>query len=121
MASNKVRVAVVGGGNVAQVAHLPAYKQHPDVELVALVEENAVKRKRLAQQYGFKSAYYDLTQMLKNEDVDAVDICTPNYLHAPMVIAALRSGRHARWSRALAGTTKAGFSSWATCCTPSRS
>ena len=31
--------------------------------------------------------------MLKKADVDAVDICTPNYLHAPMAIAALRSGR----------------------------
>jgi predicted dehydrogenase len=102
MARKKVRVAVVGGGNVAQVAHLPAYKQHPDVELVALVEENAVKRRRLAVQYGFKSDYYDLTKMLKNEEIDAVDICTPNYLHAPMAIAALRAGCHVLCEKPLA-------------------
>ncbi len=40
--------------------------------------------------------------MLEREDVDAVDICTPNYLHAPMAIAALRSGRHVLCEKPLA-------------------
>jgi predicted dehydrogenase len=94
MTDKKIRIAVVGGGNVAQVAHLPAYKSHPDVELVALVEEDPVKRRNLLNQYPFESAYDDLTKMLKNEEVDGVDICTPNFLHAPMAIAALRAGCH---------------------------
>lgn len=94
MTEKKIRVAVIGAGNVAQLAHLPAYKSHPDVELVALVEEDLVKARKVAQQFGVAKVYEDFTQMLAKEQVDAVDICTPNYLHAPMAITALRSGRH---------------------------
>ena len=103
MPSKKVKVAVVGTGNVAQIAHLPAYKNNPDVEIVALVDEDPVKARRLKEQYGAKRSYDDLTKMLKREqELDAVDICTPNYLHAPMGIAALRSGLHVLCEKPLA-------------------
>jgi predicted dehydrogenase len=75
------------------VAHIPAYRANPEVELTAIVDYDAVKAKRIKEQFGFKAAYDDVNEMLKKSDVDAVDICTPNYLHAPMAIAALRSGR----------------------------
>ena len=94
MADKKTRIAVIGAGNVAQIAHLPAYKSRSDVELVAIVEDDPVKARKVASQYGVPAVYDDFTRMLKQEDVDAVDICTPNYLHAPMAITALRSGRH---------------------------
>ena len=102
MAEKKVRIAIVGGGNVAQLAHLPAYKSHPDVELAALVEDDPLKRRWLGDQYGFDNTYDDMTKMLQDEDVDAVDICTPNYLHAPMTIAALRAGKHVLCEKPLA-------------------
>jgi len=87
---------------VAQIAHLPAYKKHPDAELVALVDEDPVKSSMLQKKYGIGRIYEDFTRMLDKEDVDAVDICTPNYLHAPMAIAALRSGRHVLCEKPLA-------------------
>jgi len=102
MAQKKVRIAVVGAGHVAQVAHLPAYKSHPDVELVALVEENTAKRRKLHEQYGFARSYEDLTRMLDAEEIDALDICTPNFLHAPMAIAGLRAGCHVLCEKPLA-------------------
>jgi predicted dehydrogenase len=91
--AEKTRIAIVGAGHVAQVAHIPAYRANPDVELVAVVDEDPVKARRIKEQAGFKVWYEDFAEMLKKADVDAVDICTPNYLHAPMAIAALRSGR----------------------------
>src|SRR5512139_2587868 len=93
MSARKTRIAIAGAGHVAQVAHIPAYRANPDVELVAIVDYDAVKARRIKEQFGFKEAYDDFNEMLKKSDVDAVDICTPNYLHAPMAIAALRSGR----------------------------
>lgn len=89
----KTRIAVVGAGHVAQVAHMPAYRSNPDVELVAVVDYDPVKAKRIKAQFGFQEWYEDFNTMLRKSEVDAVDICTPNYLHAPMAIAALRSGR----------------------------
>jgi predicted dehydrogenase len=91
--ATKTRIAVVGAGHVAQVAHMPAYRANPDVELVAVVDEDPVKAKRIKAQFDFKEWYEDFNTMLRKSEVDAVDICTPNYLHAPMAIAALRSGR----------------------------
>jgi len=89
----RTRIAVVGAGHVAQVAHIPAYRANPDVELVAIVDEDPVKAKRIKEQFGFREWYEDFNTMLRKSEVDAVDICTPNYLHAPMAIASLRSGR----------------------------
>jgi predicted dehydrogenase len=106
MVEKKVKVAVVGAGNVAQIAHLPAYRNHPRAELTALVEEDPVKAKRVADQFDVSHVYDDFTRMLKKEDIDAVDICTPNYLHAPMAITALRSGRHVLCEKPLARNAK---------------
>jgi predicted dehydrogenase len=102
MAEKEVRLAVVGGGHVAQIAHIPAYQNHPNVKLVAIVDEDPVIGERLMERYGFERFYEDITDMLNKEDVSAVDICTPNYLHAPMAIAALRSGRHVLCEKPLA-------------------
>ena len=89
MAAEKTRIAVVGAGHVAQVAHIPAYRANPEAELVAIVDYDPVKAKRIKAQFGFRESYDDFNTMLRKSDVHAVDICTPNYLHAPMAIAAL--------------------------------
>ncbi len=102
MGQNKVRIAVVGAGRIAQVAHMPALRQNPNVELVAVVDEDPVKARSTKEQFGFESYYEDFAQMLTDAEVDAVDICTPNYLHAPMAIAALRSGRDVLCEKPLA-------------------
>jgi len=102
MTNKEVRVAVVGGGHVSQIAHMPAYRSNKNVRLVAIVDDDQRKGERLRDQFGFRKYYEDFTEMLDKEDVDAVDICTPNYLHAPMAIAALRSGRHVICEKPLA-------------------
>jgi predicted dehydrogenase len=106
MANKKVRIGLVGAGHVAQIAHIPAYKKNLDVELVAVVDDDPIKAQRICEQFGFNEWYEDITEMLKKSDVDAVDICTPNYLHAPMAIAALRSGRHVLCEKPLARNTE---------------
>jgi predicted dehydrogenase len=105
MADKKTRIAVVGAGHVAQVAHIPAYRQNKDVELVAVVDDDPVKARRIQKQFGFQKSYEDFTEFLKYDDVDAIDICTPNYLHAPMAIAALRSGHDVLCEKPLARST----------------
>lgn len=102
MTNKEVRVAVVGGGHVSQIAHIPAYRSNKNVKLVAIVDEDQRKGERLRDQFGFRKYYEDFTLMLEKEDIDAVDICSPNYLHAPMAIAALRSGRHVMCEKPLA-------------------
>ena len=56
------------------------------MELVAFADPVKERAEEMATQYGGK-AYTDYQELLKNEKLDAVSVCTPNYLHAPMSIA----------------------------------
>lgn len=102
MAKKTLKVALVGVGAAAQVNHLPALKKLPEVELVALCDRDAEKAARVAQKFGVPHAYSRFEDLLADETIDAVDITTPNYLHAPMAVAALESGKHVLCERPLA-------------------
>ena len=89
----KLRVAVIGCGSIAKNRHLGEYQNNPAVEIVAvcdIIEERAVK---IAVQYE-AIAYTSFEELLEAEEIDAVSVCLPNYLHAPVSIAALNAGCH---------------------------
>lgn len=90
----KVRMAVIGTGQIAQSAHIPNLKAHPDVELVALCDAVKERAQRVAQSYGIEHAYDDYRKLLGREDIDAICIALPTNLHAEVTIAALNSGKH---------------------------
>lgn len=89
----KLKVAVVGCGSIAQYRHLPEYKMNKDVELVAVCDINEERVNKVASEYGVK-AYTSYEELLASGTVDAVSVCTPNYLHAPISVVALNSGVH---------------------------
>ncbi|MEI4527725.1 Gfo/Idh/MocA family oxidoreductase [Priestia megaterium] len=89
----KVKIGVIGCGSIAQHRHLPEYKMNEQVELVAVCDINTERANSVAQQYGVK-AYTNYEELLASGTVEAVSVCTPNYLHAPISVAALNSGVH---------------------------
>lgn len=89
----KVKIGVIGCGSIAQHRHLPEYKMTEQVELVAVCDINTERANSVAQQYGVK-AYTNYEELLASGTVEAVSVCTPNYLHAPISVAALNSGVH---------------------------
>jgi hypothetical protein len=90
-----VRVAVVGGGLVAQAEHLPYLAQFRDrFELAALVEPSEAVREALAARYGIPATYADYNGLLDAGGVDALVICSPAGTHAEVVLAALDAGLH---------------------------
>ncbi|MBE2976743.1 Gfo/Idh/MocA family protein [Priestia megaterium] len=89
----KVKIGVIGCGSIAQHRHLPEYKMNEQVELVAVCDINTERANSVAQQYGVK-AYTNYEELLASSTVEAVSVCTPNYLHAPISVAALNSGVH---------------------------
>lgn len=96
MAANgqPVRIALVGAGEIAEVAHLPAWAAAKGAEVTVLVDPNQERAQRLASKFGIPQCATDLDELLGLGTVDAVDICTPPHLHAPMVLAALNAGLH---------------------------
>ncbi|WP_160723829.1 Gfo/Idh/MocA family protein [Bacillus sp. USDA818B3_A] len=89
----KIRVGVIGCGSIAKYRHLPEYQVNPNVELTAVCDINQERAIETAEKYGVLF-YTDYKELLKSGKVDAVSVCTPNYLHAPITIDALEAGLH---------------------------
>lgn len=100
---SKIRVAVVGCGSISKYRHVPEYAGNPNVELVAFVDPVIERAERFADQHGGK-AYADFETMLAEVKPQAVSVCTPNYLHAPMSIAAANAGAHVLVEKPMAVT-----------------
>lgn len=102
MARKTLRIGLVGVGAAAQISHIPALLKTEGVELVALCDRDPEKAARVAQKFQIAHAVSRIDDMLADDSIDAVDICTPNYLHAPMAVAALEAGKHVLCERPLA-------------------
>ena len=88
-----LRVAVIGVGWAGE-RHLEAYEAHPDVELVGLAGLEEDMRQALAAQYGIERHVAAWEDLLELDGIDAVSVCVPTFLHAPIAIAALERGIH---------------------------
>lgn len=104
---SKLRVAVIGCGSIAKNRHLIEYSQNPNVELVAVCDIVEERVNQTAEQYN-ATAYTNYEDILKLEDVDAVSVCLPNYLHAPVSIAALNAGKHVLCEKPMATSREEG-------------
>src|SRR5659263_512446 len=88
MKNGKVRVGIIGAGNIAQNQHIPAYLKQKDVELVGICDINEERAKEVAAKYNMKYAMKDYKDLLSLDEIDAVSICTWNNAHAEIAIPA---------------------------------
>jgi len=88
---SKLKFAVVGYGNIGK-RHVHHILAHPEAELVAIcdVHEKIIEEQALQS----IKRYTNIEQMLQEIDANVINVCTPNYLHHPHTIAALKAGFH---------------------------
>jgi predicted dehydrogenase len=98
----RLKVGIVGGGAIAQVAHLPVLKKVRSVEVQAICDTDLPKARALADRFGIKDAHDDIEEMLRYEELDAVVICSPNHLHESHILAALSADKHVLVEKPLA-------------------
>jgi predicted dehydrogenase len=103
MAKKKIGVAVIGSGKIATVRHAPEYAANPNVEIVAFVDIVPERAEKLAKKYGGK-ALAKWEDAIELKGVDAVSVCVPNYMHAPITIGALKAGKHVLCEKPMATT-----------------
>ena len=87
-----MKIAFAGTGYINKI-HAQA-AQNLGLELAAVVNHKADSMAEFGKRFGIKRQYEDLNAMLKDGDVDALVVSTPNYLHAPQTITALNAGAH---------------------------
>jgi predicted dehydrogenase len=90
-----IRLGVVGGGLITQVAHLPALRGLDRLfAVVALAEPDPQVRDALGRRHGIDATYPGHAAMLERAELDAVLVCSPNGTHARIVLDALGAGLH---------------------------
>ncbi|RDE04797.1 Gfo/Idh/MocA family protein [Sphingomonas aracearum] len=103
----KVRYAVVAGGQISQQAFMPGIARTDNSQLAALVTGDPVKADELAGQYKIKAwSYEDFGTLLGSGEIDAVYIATPNFRHVEHAVQALEAGIHVLLEKPMASSVE---------------
>jgi predicted dehydrogenase len=103
-AGERLRLGIIGGGAITQVAHLPVLKKLKAIEVQAICDIDAPKARALAERFGIKDSMDDIEDLLGYSELDAVVICSPNHLHEAHILAALSANLHVLVEKPLAMT-----------------
>jgi predicted dehydrogenase len=94
MTAGKIRVAVVGTGRWAQVAHIPGWLRDPRAEVVALADTDEAVLATAASQFSVPETTTDYRDLLSRPDIDVIDVVTGNQPHFQISWDALSAGKH---------------------------
>ena len=100
----RVRVGVLGAGQISQAAHFESCAKANNADLYAICDVARDLCERMAITHGAAKTYFDYAQMLSDPDVDAVIIATSDAFHVPATKLALEAGKHVLCEKPL-GTT----------------
>lgn len=108
---NVIRIGLIGYGFMGRT-HSNAYNRlgnfFPELKyrpvLKAVCARNRERVQAFADQWGYESVETDWRKLIARDDIDAVDICTPNNMHAEIAIAAAKAGKMVLCEKPLART-----------------
>jgi predicted dehydrogenase len=98
----KIRVGIIGVGQIGK-RHVETYDKIEGAEIVAIADINEAEAKRVAELHHVPNIYTDFRELLKRDDIEAVDVCLHNNFHSPITIAALEAGKHVFCEKPMAG------------------
>ena len=89
------RIGIIGLGNIAMGKHIPQLQKIADCKITAICDTNERKLKSIGDRLNIPEEYRftDYNDLINCPEVDAVEVCTPNYLHVPMAVAAVKAGK----------------------------
>lgn len=99
-----VRVGLVGAGFIARI-HADGYRRlgPTAAELHAVCASRPERSAAFAEEFGVGHAVANLDMILNDPEVDLVDLCVPNHLHAPFAVRAAEAGKHVAVEKPLTG------------------
>lgn len=91
---NKVRWGLIGCGDISRRRVAPALRELENSEFVAVSRAQAELAESFAKEFGARKWFADWRELLADDEIEAVYIATPVYLHAEQTIAAAEAGKH---------------------------
>src|SRR5882762_2310683 len=88
-----IRIGIIGGGWPGK-AHAKGYQSAGGFKLAAVADLVPARRAQMMEEFRIDREYAEAGELIAEADIDAVSICLPNSLHAPVSIAALKAGKH---------------------------
>ena len=88
-----IRVGIIGGGWPGAM-HARGYRDAGGFTIVAVADLIPDRRQQLMAEHQIPKEYSEAEHLLADKEIEAVSICLPNHLHAPVALAALRGGKH---------------------------
>ena len=88
-----LRIGIVGA-KFAGSFHMDVWKTIPGAEVTAFAELSQEVRLAFQKKYNIPKAYGDGLELIRDPDIDVVDICVPNFLHAEIAAAAMQGGKN---------------------------
>ena len=93
--NHKLRVGIIGAGNIVRTRHLPALKRSPDVEIVAVSNSTYESAEKFCQEHlPHATPMQNWADLVALPDLDIVWIGTPPYMHSAVTISALEAGKN---------------------------
>lgn len=89
-----MKIAVIGCGNIANNAHIPAYLKNSAAEIKYFCDILPERARAAVEKYGCGTAVTDYHDILNDPEVEGVSVCTPNNVHAPITMDLLRAGKN---------------------------
>ena len=100
--AKKLKAGVVGTGLIGK-SHIRGYTGMDEVEIVAVADIDKEEAQKVAKEYEIPQVFTDYHDLLKL-DLDTVDVCLPTFLHSPVTVDALESGKHVYCEKPMART-----------------
>lgn len=99
-----VTIGMAGAGRATEL-HMEAYSRVKDIEprYKSILARNPEHAKAGKERYGYEQTVSSFEEMLEDDEIQVIDICTPPYMHEEMIVQALQAGKHVICEKPLAG------------------
>jgi predicted dehydrogenase len=102
-----IRVGIIGCGSISLHRHAPEYAMNQQCEIAGYYDPKRERAEKLQERFGGK-VYDELDELIGDDKIDAVSVCTSNRYHAPITIKALEAGKHVLCEKPMATTVEDG-------------
>lgn len=98
-----MKIGIIGAGGISH-AHLTGYAESELVDVICIADPNETAKKIVSERFNIEKTVSNYEELLDDKTIDIIDICLPHYLHRPVAVAAMESGKDVICEKPIATT-----------------